>query len=153
MVRCSGPADGIVEVDGVGAKVREPRLPELKPLPMRASAPEPRNASVARTIIAAVTARKTVRNIKVLPIAAMLPLERMSGRAKHRTYWYVEGAWEGVAHDVAGRVVPRGFGSNILAAMLRGTAERVKMLTDFPRGTEPSDVERPQDFQLRAWCL
>ena len=78
MVRCIGPADGMVEVDGVGANVREPRLPELKPPPMRASAPEPRKTSVAMTIMAAVTTRKTARNIQVLPIAAMLPLERCS---------------------------------------------------------------------------
>jgi hypothetical protein len=32
--------DGIVDVEGVDDQVRDPRLPELKPLPRRASAPD-----------------------------------------------------------------------------------------------------------------
>src|SRR5258706_10690719 len=39
-VRCIGAADGMVEVDGGADNVRDPRLPELSPPPMRASAPD-----------------------------------------------------------------------------------------------------------------
>src|SRR5580692_7290584 len=63
-VRCSGDADGIVEVDGGAENVRVPRLPELKPPPMRASALPANIATVAATTATVATARKTVRNMK-----------------------------------------------------------------------------------------
>jgi hypothetical protein len=47
--------DGIVDVDGGAENVRDPRLPELKPPPIRASAPDARRPDAA-----AITA-KTVR--------------------------------------------------------------------------------------------
>jgi hypothetical protein len=42
-------ADGIVDVDGGAENVRDPRLPELKPPPMRASALEARRPDAANT--------------------------------------------------------------------------------------------------------
>jgi molybdate transport system substrate-binding protein len=59
-----GAADGMVEVGGGAENVRLPRLPELKPPPMRASALDARNPIVAATIATVVTARKIVRNMK-----------------------------------------------------------------------------------------
>src|SRR5262249_44570517 len=62
--RCMGAADGMVEVGGGAENVRLPRLPELKPPPMRASALDARKPIVAATIATVVTARKIVRNMK-----------------------------------------------------------------------------------------
>jgi hypothetical protein len=45
----------MVDVDGGAENVRDPRLPELRPPPMRASAPE------ARKLVAAATIATTVR--------------------------------------------------------------------------------------------
>jgi hypothetical protein len=53
--RCMFEAYGIVDVDGGAENVRDPRLPELRPLPIRASAPD------ARRPDAAATTAKTVR--------------------------------------------------------------------------------------------
>src|SRR5262252_6804837 len=63
-VRCIVDVDGMVEVGGGAENVRVPRLPELRPPPMRASALDARKPIVAATITAVVTARKIVRNMK-----------------------------------------------------------------------------------------
>ena len=63
VVRWNGEADGAVEVDGGAENVRPPRLPELKPPPMRASAGAATRASVAATASVAITARNPKRNM------------------------------------------------------------------------------------------
>jgi hypothetical protein len=62
-VRWNGDADGAVDVDGGAVKVRLPRLPELKPPPMRASAGAARTTSVEATANIAIKARKPKRNM------------------------------------------------------------------------------------------
>src|SRR5579871_3313095 len=57
IVRCIGLADGIVEVGGGAENVRVPRLPELRPPPTRASAPDIKIPDVAATIATTVRAR------------------------------------------------------------------------------------------------
>jgi hypothetical protein len=66
-LRCIVDADGAVEVAGGAEKVREPRLPELKPPPTRASALEASIATVATTTAIIVKPRETLRNMMVLP--------------------------------------------------------------------------------------
>src|SRR5215831_15224696 len=92
--RCMGAADGMVEVGGGAENVRLPRLPELKPPPMRASALDARKPIVAATIAAVVTARKIVRNMKS---SSGRPCPCDSGHSSTATltrprYWYV---WDG----------------------------------------------------------
>jgi hypothetical protein len=52
-----GDADGMVVVDGGAENVRDPRLPELKPPPRRASAPDARRPDAAATTAKTVKAR------------------------------------------------------------------------------------------------
>jgi hypothetical protein len=54
----------MVDVGGGDEKVRVPRLPELKPPPIRASALVARKPTVAATTTRVMTARKTVRNME-----------------------------------------------------------------------------------------
>jgi hypothetical protein len=49
--------DGDVDVDGGAENVRDPRLPELKPPPMRASAPQARRPDAAATTAKTARAR------------------------------------------------------------------------------------------------
>ena len=63
MVRWNGEADGAVDVDGGAEKLRLPRLPELKPPPIRASAGAASKASVETTATIAINARKPKRNM------------------------------------------------------------------------------------------
>jgi hypothetical protein len=63
VVRWNGDADGAVDVDGGAEKLRLPRLPELKPPPMRASAGAARTTSVEATANTAINARKPKRNM------------------------------------------------------------------------------------------
>jgi hypothetical protein len=65
VLRWNGDADGAVEVAGGGAKLRLPRLPELKPPPMRASAGAATTTSVDATASIAINARKPNRNMEL----------------------------------------------------------------------------------------
>ena len=56
-LRCIGEADGMVDVGGGAENVRDPRLPELRPPPMRASAPEATMPVAAATIATTVRTR------------------------------------------------------------------------------------------------
>src|SRR5215467_5870068 len=75
-VRCIGEADGMVDVGGGAENVRLPRLPKLKPPPMRASALDARKPIVAAIIAAVVRARKKLRNMKS---SLVQPYPRLGG--------------------------------------------------------------------------
>src|SRR5215471_20168559 len=89
VVRCIGAADGIVEVGGGVEKVRVPRLPELRPPPMRASALDARKPIVAATTAKAVKARKTERNMKPSSKRPCPGPGAEFDRLTRPEYWYV----------------------------------------------------------------
>src|SRR5262249_118751 len=81
---------GAVRVEGGGLKVCEPRLPELRPPPTRASASTATTLSAATTDINMRSGRSRRRKLVILPSVDPVPSRPpdSSGRRLRRTYWY-----------------------------------------------------------------